>query len=222
MRSRFASIGRAALAPALAPVLALILACPASLPQAAGASRPKAVHGRTVWNYDEGVFLVTDGGIPGGPCFRLNGRVNAPSFFVGLKRIDNADSETVFRRGDQEVKEYPDEVLLEFYFHDQLCPKPYEQGAGRAYLTREMVSKLHLNLYWKRGIDLRPVQTVTRKYFGVRALAPYAPNAADLPERLEWSYVFAVSSAGVPLTDSLVLVMRTEDDRIAARVAARM
>ena len=30
------------------------------------------------------------------------------------------------------------------------------------------------------------------------------------------------SSAGVPLTDSLVLVMRTEDDKIAARVAARM
>jgi len=31
-----------------------------------------------------------------------------------------------------------------------------------------------------------------------------------------------VPSAGVPLGDSLVLIMRTPDDHIAARVAARM
>jgi len=209
----------------LAPILALALACPPSSPQAAGATRKKTPHVKGVSNYDDGVFLVTDGGIPGGPCFRLNGRVSAPNFFAGLKRFDFDDADTVFRRGEQEVKDYPDEVLLEFFFHDQLCPEAYEPGASltpRAFLTREMVSKLHLNLYWKRGVDLRPIGTVTRKYFGVKPLAPYAPNATDLPERLEWSYVYAVPSAGVPVTDSLVLIVRTEDDRIAARVAARM
>jgi len=221
MPSRF----RIAAYAGLIPALTLALTCQPSLPQAAGASRPKAVHGKTVWNYDGGVFLVTDGEIPGGPCFRLNGRVNAPNFFAGLKRIDYENAETVFRRGDEEVKAYPDEVLLEFYFHDQLCPEAYEPGmsvAPRAFLTRETVSKLRLNLYWKHGIDLRPVETVKRKYFGVKALQSYVANGPDLPERLEWSYVFAVPSAGVPLTDSLVLVVRTEDDRIAARVAARM
>jgi len=206
-------------------VLAVALVCPASLPQAAGTTRPKAVHGKTVWNYDGGIDLVTDGSIPGGPCFRLNGRVTAPIFFDGLKRIDFENADTVFRRGEEAVKQYPDELLLEFYFHDHLCPEAYQPGGSnvpRAYLTREMVSKLRLNFYWKSGIDLRPVQNVTRKYFDVKALRPYAPDATDLPERLQWSYVFTVPSAGVPLTDSLVLVMRTEDDRIAARVAARM
>src|SRR5262249_5845855 len=132
MRSRFRSISYAA--------IAVILACPQSLPQAAGASRPKTMHGKTVWNYTGGIYLVTDGGIPDGPCFRLNGRVNAPDFFTGLKRIDSDGAETIFRRGDEEVKTYPDEVLLEFFFHDQLCPAAYEPGASRApraFLTRE-------------------------------------------------------------------------------------
>ena len=217
MRSKFCTIGNA--------VLAIALVCPSSLPQAAGTTRPKAVHGKTVWNYDGGIDLVTDGSIPGGPCFRLNGRVTAPEFFAGLKRIDFENAETVFRRGEEAVKEYPDELLLEFYFFDHLCPEAYAPGANgvpRAYLTREIVSKLRLNLYWKHGIDLRPVESVARKYFDVKALRPYAADATDLPERLQWSYVFAVPSAGVPLTDSLVLIVRTEDDRIAARVAARM
>jgi len=217
MRSKFCTIGNA--------VLAIALVCPSSLPQAAGTTRPKAVHGKTVWNYDGGIDLVTDGSIPGGPCFRLNGRVTAPEFFAGLKRIDFENAETVFRRGEEAVKEYPDELLLEFYFLDHLCPEAYAPGANgvpRAYLTREIVSKLRLNLYWKHGIDLRPVESVARKYFDVKALRPYAADATDLPERLQWSYVFAVPSAGVPLTDSLVLIVRTEDDRIAARVAARM
>jgi hypothetical protein len=217
MCPRFRSIGCAA--------LALVLACPPTLPQAAGRTRPKADHGKTIWNYDGGIELVTDGSIPGGPCFRLNGRVTAPEFFAGLKRIDFENADTVFRRGEEEVKEYPDEVLLEFYFHDHLCPEAYEPGGNnvpRAYLTREIVSKMRLNLYWKRGIDLRPVEKVRQQYFDVKALQPYAADATDLPERLQWSYVFTVRSAGVPLTDSLVLIMRTEDDRIAARVAARM
>src|SRR5262245_27817803 len=87
-------------------VLAVALLCPSSLPQAAGRTRPKAVHGKTVWNYDGGIEIVTDGSIPDGPCFRLHGRVTAPEFFVRLKRIDFENAETVFRRGGEEVKEY--------------------------------------------------------------------------------------------------------------------
>jgi hypothetical protein len=37
-----------------------------------------------------------------------------------------------------------------------------------------------------------------------------------------WTYELAIPSAEVPVTDSLVLIFRTPDGRIAARVAARM
>jgi hypothetical protein len=65
------------------------------------------------------------------------------------------------------------------------------------------------------------------KYFSVDPILPTATARAasrggPLAEKLAWSYEFAVPSAGVPLGDSLVLVMKTEDNRIAARVAARM
>jgi hypothetical protein len=221
MRSRLRTVG--------CSVLAIVFACPSSFSQAAGSSRTKPAHGKTIWNYDGGVYMVTDGGIPSGPCFRLNGRVSAPNFFDNLKRFDFDNADTVFQRGDEVVTKYPGEVLLEFFIHDIPCAGQMEpssiSGGGRTYLTREQISKLRLNLYWKRGIDLRPVETVTAKYFSVQRRVPYAQVAArdpDAPEKLEWSYVYAVPSAGVPLTDSLVLIVRTPDDHIAARVAARM
>jgi hypothetical protein len=86
-----------------------------------------------------------------------------------------------------------------------------------------MMSSLHLYLYWKRGVELRPVENVERKYFGVRELIPEAvAKARDLPEKLEWAYEYIVPSAGVPLTDSLVLVLRDGENHIVARVAARL
>ena len=43
-----------------------------------------------------------------------------------------------------------------------------------------------------------------------------------MPERFEWEFEFDVPSTGVPVTDSLVMVVRTPDGHIAARAAARM
>jgi hypothetical protein len=57
----------------------------------------------------------------------------------------------------------------------------------------------------------------------VKPILPYATElAAELPERLLWSYELDIPSAGIPLTDGLVLIFRREDGRIAARVAARL
>ena len=39
---------------------------------------------------------------------------------------------------------------------------------------------------------------------------------------VEGSYAFMVESAGVPLTNDLVLVIEDEDHKLAARVAARL
>src|SRR5262245_47865395 len=46
---------------------------------------------RTVWNLDGGVFFATDGHLPNGSCFRLNGQMNATDFFDGLRRVDSED-----------------------------------------------------------------------------------------------------------------------------------
>jgi hypothetical protein len=177
---------------------------------------------KSVWNYDGGIVLVTDGSIADGPCFRIAGRVSAPKFFDNLKRVDTG-SGAVFRRGTDTLDTFPDQLTLGFIVHDHPCSTDLQNGFAHGYLTRQQMRSLKLDLYWKRGVELRRVSGVEPKYFSVDPVAthPVGPAIA-LQERLVWSYEFAVASAGVPLTDSLVLIFRSADGRIAARVAARM
>ena len=180
---------------------------------------------KTVWSYEGGLFVITNGSIPNGPCFRLAGRVTSGDFFEHLKRIDR-ESGTVFRRGSESVENFPEQLTLSFVvrdWYDQTCPLREENPGAARYLTRAMMSSLHLYLYWKRGVELRPVENVERQFFAVRQIIPHAAaQVHDLPEKLEWTYEYIVPSAGVPLTDSLVLVLRDDENHIVARVAARL
>jgi hypothetical protein len=180
---------------------------------------------KSVWSYEGGLFVITDGSITNGPCFRLAGRVTSGDFFDHLKRFDR-ESGTIFRLGAEKVENFPDQLTLTFAVHDlhaQTCPPPPQGDNAPKYLTRAMMSSLHLYLYWKRGVELRPAGNVERTVFVVRELIPKAAaEAHGLPEKLEWTYEYIVPSAGVPLTDSLVLILRDAENRIVARVAARL
>jgi hypothetical protein len=189
---------------------------------APGASLSQTKRGKSVWNYDGGVFFATDGSLPNGVCFRVSGNVTSPEFFDNLKRIDDGHG-TVFRHRLETVTQFPDQLLLSFVIHDQSCSPGLQQVGTHMYLTREMVGSMQLSLYWKHGVELRQVKNIREVRASVERIAPYATaRAAELTPRLQWSYQLLVSSAGVPLTDSLVFVFRTVEGRIAARVAARL
>jgi len=194
------------------------------------AGAPEPNHEKNVFNYEGGLFLQTNGSVPNGPCFRISGHVAAPGFFDNLKRIDT-DTGATFRRGSENVTHFPNTISLQFVVfdhYDATCPPQVENTSGTPHLTRAIMASMHLYLYWKHGVELTPITNVVPKYFSVdpRPLTASARAEAakgePVPERLSWSYEFAVPSADVPLSDSLVLVMRTKDNRIAARVAARM
>jgi hypothetical protein len=177
---------------------------------------------KVVWNYDDGIFVSTDGSFPVGPCFKVAIRVTAPQFFNNLKRIEENDGKVVFRRGQEILTEFPDKLDLSFSIRDLPCSMQL-QPAAQTYLTPEKVGSLRLSFFWKHGTALRPVQHMTRISSKVERIPPYATElAATLPEKFEWFTRFEVPSAGVPLTDSLVLIFRTADGKIAARVAARL
>ena len=179
---------------------------------------------KTVWSYEGGIFMITNGSLPDGICFRLTGRVTAGDFFDHLKRFDKPEG-TVFRRSNEPVQNFPDQLTLTISVHDwqdKTCP-PRPENAPPQFLTREMMSTLNLFLYWKHGVELRPVEHVDRKFFGVRETVPQAAvQMYHLQQKLEWNYEYIVPSTGVPLTESLVLVLRTQDDHVAARVSARL
>jgi hypothetical protein len=189
-------------------------------------SQKKSKHAKPpdpkIENYYGGVFLIGDGGIPDGPCFRINGRVTSAGFFNDLKSYDSGDG-TIFRLGTNQVTQFPEKVLLSLTIRDQPCSTGLQPVGTGVYLTQEAMGSLRLSLYWKHGVDLRPAGKVAVVHFSVEPIAPYATElAAELPKRFIWSYEFGIPGAGVPLTDSLVLIFRTTDGHIVARVAARL
>lgn len=167
---------------------------------------------KSVWNYGDGLQMMTEGQISSGPCFSINGRVAAPHYFENLKRVDTKTGTTI-RRGKHVVTQFPETLHLSFILYDLPCTM--QKADTRTYLTHALVSTLRLSFYWKRGMDMRPVSVVVLKLFETCRLA-------GLPERFGWEFDFDLSSAGVPVTDSLVIILRTPDGHIAARAAARM
>jgi hypothetical protein len=179
-------------------------------------------HDKAVWNYEGGVLFETDGSLPNGVCFRIYGVMNADDFFDSLKRIDT-DSGTQFLRGTETVTKFPDSVMVAFSIRDQLCPSGERQAGTRKYMTKKMIDELRLSLYWKHGVELRPVEGGKEITSRVDRIQPYATSlTAELPARYEWTFEFEIPSAGVSLVDSLAFVFRTPDGHIAARVAARL
>lgn len=203
----------------IAPFLfAILLPLPVLVP-----SLPAQAHrDKSVWNYDGGLQMMTDGGIPAGPCFRLTGRATAPEFFDNLKREDSKLG-VVIHRGNEIVTEFPDKLHLSFSMYDHPCGDGIEVPSGRAYLTPDDVSGLRLRFFWKHGVHLRSISGIVQTHGETRRVPPFATAIAnELPPRFEWFFEFDVPSAGVPVSDSLVVVIRTPDGHIAARAAARM
>jgi hypothetical protein len=204
-------------------LIAAVLLCgqPLTLAQQKPGEKQKRLP-KTIWNFDGGVFLETDGSLSDNTCFRLAGHMVDKGFFDKLKRIDDYQG-TRYLRGKEVVTEFPERLKLLFVIHDLPCPSQMPDPKGRQYLTREMMSTLSLSLFWKRGVNLRPAENFKVKFFAVEPILPYAVEIAkELPKRFQWTYELEIPSAGIPLSDSLVLILRRADGRIAARVAARL
>jgi hypothetical protein len=178
--------------------------------------------GKNTWSYDGGIFMDTDGGLPSGACFRVKGRVTSDDFFANLRREDT-DSGTLYRRGNDIVKEFPKTLHLSLSIADTPCDPRMKQTNSRVYLTDEMIHSLRLHFFWKRALDLRPVKGIVESGGEVRAVPWYSHGLEqELPKRFEWLVEFDLPSEGVPLTDNLVLMMYTQDHHLVARGAARM
>ena len=177
---------------------------------------------RTVWNLEGGAFFATDGRIPDGPCFRMNGQATAPGFFDNLKRIDD-DSGTHYLRGTEMVTEYPPKLDVSILIHDLPCSFLLKDRTTEPPLTKEDLTRLKLRLYWKSGVALRPAAHWTDAELHIRQLTPnIQPAEEDLAPRYEFHFTFGIPSDGVPIEDSLVVTLQTSDGEIVARTSARL
>jgi hypothetical protein len=202
-------------------LLLLIPSLHASQQQQKPNKREKAVK-RVVMNFDGGIFFATEGGLSELTCFRLDGRVAAPDFFDEFKRIDDENG-TEYRSGKEVVTEFPEALHVAFVMFDIPCKRETLEPGPRKYLTKEMMKSLRFSFYWKRGIELRHIENLKPPAATAELIEPFnTESKEELPKRYRWTLEFHIPSAGVPLTDRLVLIIRTTEGRRAARVAARL
>jgi hypothetical protein len=205
----------------LGSLLLLLPALRASQQQQKPKGKEKAIK-REVMNFDGGIFFATEGGLSEQTCFRLDGHVSAPGFFDQFKRIDD-EKGTEYRSGKETVTEFPGELHVSFEMFDIPCRGQMLQPGPRRYLTQEMMKSLRFSFYWKRGIELRHIENFKREAAIASPIEPFNKEGKEeLPERYRWFLEYTIPSGGVPLTDRLVLIIRTADGRRAARVAARL
>ncbi len=177
---------------------------------------------KDVMNFDGGIFFETDGSLSEITCFRVSGRATAPQFFDGLKRVDDEHG-TRYQRGQEALSEFPAELAISLVIFDFPCPGQLEKPGPRRYLTKEMMLSLRFSFYWKRNLELRHIENIKQGTARAEPIEPYNTEMKeDLVKRYRWFLDFTIPSAGVPLTDRVVLVIRTADGRTAARVAARL
>jgi hypothetical protein len=177
---------------------------------------------KEIQNFDGGILFRTEGEVSALTCFRLDGRATAPHFFDDFKRIDSEQG-TEYRSAKENVTEFPEQLHVSFTMYDIACDSRMQPPSPRKYMTQEMMKSLRFSFYWKRGIELRHIDNLIREAALAEALEPYnTASKEELPQRFQWYLKFTIPSAGVPLTDRLVLIIRTPEGRTAARVAARL
>jgi len=209
------------LSAAFASLLLLIPSLRASQTQQRPDKKEKPLK-KQVLNFDGGIMFATEGSLSEQTCFRLDGRVTAPGFFDDFKRTDG-ESGTEYRSGKEIVNEFPEDLHVAFVMFDIPCKSQMAQPGARKYLTQEMMKSLRFSFYWKRGLELRHIENLKPPAGTAELIEPFnAENKEELPKRYRWILEFNIPSAGVPLTDRLVLIIRTPDGHRAARVAARL
>jgi hypothetical protein len=204
-----------------AAVGVMLLLDPASHASQAQKKKEKPLK-KQVLNFDGGILFATEGSLSELTCFKLEGRATAPHLFDDFKRIDDENG-TEYQSAQKKVTEFPEELHVSFVMFDTSCDNRLHQPGPRSYLTQEMMKSLRFSFYWKRGIELRHIDNFKREAAAAEPIEPYnAQSTEELPKRYRWFLEYTIPSEGVPLTDRLVLIIRTPDGHRAARVAARL
>jgi hypothetical protein len=157
----------------------------------------------------------------GSMCLLLSAELESGRFFESLTTHQKQGKQT-FRVGSEEVRFYPEHVLLKLRGYLDRCG-PREEGRYRndLRLDSDFMTSLRFRTYWKHGFDMRTVDAKTEKQGRT-----VDPDFARLsPSTDVWEYELSITSENVPLADSLVLLIfdanGTELSRLSGRAGAR-
>ena len=153
----------------------------------------------------------------GSACLLLSGEVESGTFFENLTTHQKQGKQT-FRVGSDEVKFYPERVLLKLRGYLDRCG-PREEGRYRndLRLDSDFMNSLQFKTYWKHGFDMRTADAKIEKQG--RSVDPDFARLS--PSTDVWEYQLSITSENVPLTDSLVLLVFDTNGVELSRLSGR-
>jgi hypothetical protein len=154
-------------------------------------------------------------------CLILYGDVEAGDFFDHL-RGRNTTNGIQFRKGAQEVKTFPENLIVKIIAVLGACSVRERAAEGgnvaskNVHLDEDFMRSVSFDGSWKKGLAEKPAE-----------LGPVAEGRIRNPiplmnDRDWWEYEFKVRSEGISLNDALVIVMQSPDGKMVARLSARL
>ena len=154
-------------------------------------------------------------------CLILYGYLEAGDFFDNLRSRKTANG-AEFRRGTQAVHTFPESVTVKVVAQLGRCSRRERAleggnvGSSRVRLDDDFMRSVTFEASWNHSFDEKPAE------LGALA-AGRLPNPTQLPnDRDWWEYEFEVRSAGVSLSDALVIILQSRDEKMIARMSARL
>ena len=147
-------------------------------------------------------------------CLSIHGTVTAGSFFDDLKRIDN-DGQLEYRKHGKVVTEYPESLTTSIRISGDPCARMPQSPSA---IFRGNSYSLKLEVYWKRGMEMRPavLSPVLARCVGYSSIT-IPGETMTIPSI---ACQLTVESRGVPLVDHLIVAVFEANGRPLTRISA--
>jgi len=147
-------------------------------------------------------------------CLVFGGTIALDDFLQGLQKRETPTG-IEFRRGSRSVAYFPENITIAIDAFGASC----KQKKDPTEPTAEFMSSLHLDVFWKDGVHVKPVREFSQK-------APVPKDVDDLtsslPKMKMWTYALSVHDDGIPLTSHIIVVISSSGGHTVARLSAQI
>jgi hypothetical protein len=144
-------------------------------------------------------------------CISFHASMSADDFFDGLERTETPRGPQ-FRKNSRILSNFPDDTSVEIWAYVERCSRQELRDLVPASAT-EFMRSLRFEAKWKRGVEFRSVEKLSIE------TSPPSWNETGVSP---WIFTLMMASKNVPLSDSLVVAVISEDGKKVASFSARL
>ena len=161
--------------------------------------------------------------MPDGALIILHGFLFNPDFFEKLEPKKTAD-EIIFQRDGKIVEFFPGEMQFKLFVTGLPHFDDKTHRRMNPNLTAESLSALRFFGFWKNGLKMRPVESLSLLTLSVeeREAIPFLLSPGATQTYQVWVFEFRVRAQAVPVTDHFILTIDTPTKERLARLSARL